>query len=197
MITAIVTAAGMSTRMGTQNKLLLPLKGKALFLHLVDALIAANVEEVIVVSGHENKAVEQALGDRQVQIVFNKDYALGLTTSIQAGVRNLKPKCEGFLVCLSDMPFVTTDYLNAIVATFKNLAKDKAHIVIPKVGEKRAHPILFSKHFAQAILDHKVMTGCKGVIQNNNSAISFVNFKDTQFNIDIDTEEEYNNLNTI
>jgi molybdenum cofactor cytidylyltransferase len=52
MVSAIVLAAGMSTRMG-QNKLLLSFRGKPLIVHAIDTLLASKIDEIVVVLGHE------------------------------------------------------------------------------------------------------------------------------------------------
>ena len=65
MLSAIVLAAGMSTRMG-QNKLLLDFKGKALIAHAVDTLLASTIDEVVVVLGHEAEKVREELRGKQV-----------------------------------------------------------------------------------------------------------------------------------
>jgi CTP:molybdopterin cytidylyltransferase MocA len=64
MIAAIVPAAGMSTRMG-RNKLLLAFEGKALIAQAVDTLLESEVDEIIVVLGHEaDKVKEKLWGNR-------------------------------------------------------------------------------------------------------------------------------------
>ena len=59
MLTAIVLAAGMSRRMGGENKLLLPFDSKTMLETTLDHILAANVEEVIVVIGHDAEKIRQ------------------------------------------------------------------------------------------------------------------------------------------
>src|SRR5437867_2188314 len=56
MVSALVPAAGMSTRVGS-NKLLLPFKGKPLIAHAVDTLLASAADEIVVVLGYEAERV--------------------------------------------------------------------------------------------------------------------------------------------
>ena len=49
-VAALVLAAGRSTRMGDTNKLTLPLRGKPLVCHVVDALYQTSVSEIVVVT---------------------------------------------------------------------------------------------------------------------------------------------------
>ena len=84
--TAIVLAAGRSTRMQERNKLLLPWGEKRIVEVVVETLAGAPLTEVVVVTGHQHAAVEEALRDCAVRLVHNPHYAEGLSTSIRAGV---------------------------------------------------------------------------------------------------------------
>ena len=62
MIAGLVLAAGTSSRMGRQ-KLLLPLGGRPLVAHAVDAALRAGcLEDVVVVVGRDAEDVERAVG---------------------------------------------------------------------------------------------------------------------------------------
>ena len=63
MLSAVVLAAGMSTRMG-QNKLLLNFREKPLIVHAVGTLLASEIDEVIVVLGHETEKMRDQLERR-------------------------------------------------------------------------------------------------------------------------------------
>ena len=86
MISAIVPAAGLSTRMESQNKLLLLFNGKTLVESTVDTLIGSGIGEIIVVVGHQKELVKAALLRKEVVIVENPDYREGMASSIRAGV---------------------------------------------------------------------------------------------------------------
>src|SRR5260370_13116799 len=96
MVSAVILAAGMSTRMG-QNKLLLNFREKPLIVHAVDTLLASDIDEVIVVLGHETERMrdhlERSIGlankaaaGKPVRLVQNPDYQNGLSTSVRTGV---------------------------------------------------------------------------------------------------------------
>ena len=63
MLTIIVLAAGLSQRMGIENKLLLPFQGKTIVETTIDNLLAAQIGEIIVVVGHESEKVKAVLQD--------------------------------------------------------------------------------------------------------------------------------------
>ena len=76
-IAAVVLAAGRSSRMGAENKLLQPVHGKPMLTHVLDALDASKAGRIVVVTGHEREAVEALLEGRHVETVHNPDYAEG------------------------------------------------------------------------------------------------------------------------
>jgi molybdenum cofactor cytidylyltransferase len=84
VITALIPAAGMSTRF-SRNKLLLSYQGQPLIARAVDTLRASAVNEIIVVLGHQADRVRAAIGEKRVTFVENPDYQQGLSTSVRAG----------------------------------------------------------------------------------------------------------------
>src|SRR5258706_776152 len=105
MLSAIVLAAGMSTRMG-QNKLLLDFKGKALIAHAGDTLLASKMDEVVVVLGHEPEKVREELGGKQVKLVENPGYREGLRTSVRAGAEAGVRQADGARCDLAEQWFL-------------------------------------------------------------------------------------------
>ncbi|MCC7353068.1 MAG: NTP transferase domain-containing protein, partial [Anaerolineae bacterium] len=61
MIAAVVLAAGQSRRMG-EPKQLLPLGSRRVIEWVIAALREAEVDEIIVVTGHQREDVEAAVG---------------------------------------------------------------------------------------------------------------------------------------
>src|SRR5690554_4236235 len=86
---AVVLAAGLSSRMGTRNKLLLPFHGEAILRRVVRACLAVCDLPVRVVTGHEADRIAALLADLPVVLVHNPDYRAGQMTSLVAGLRAL------------------------------------------------------------------------------------------------------------
>ncbi|HEX8460114.1 MAG TPA: nucleotidyltransferase family protein [Segetibacter sp.] len=193
MVTAIVLAAGLSARMGEANKLLLPLGGKTVIETVVQNIIDAGIEEVIVVTGHEAEAVKKVLVNLPVQTIHNPDYAKGMTTSIQLGVSMARG--SGYMICLSDMPLITPqDY-----ALLKRIFDDQRIInqqciAIPKFLEEKGNPVIFSSHYKSAILNHLEMEGCKEIIQSNKKNICWIEMSNENILKDMDTVSDYDKI---
>ena len=102
-IAAVVLAAGRSTRMGS-NKLLKEIKGKPMIRGTVEAVLQSHASPVVVVTGHDEGQVREALKDLPVAFTSNPDFADGLSTSLAAGVAKLPATADGALMVLGDMP---------------------------------------------------------------------------------------------
>jgi molybdenum cofactor cytidylyltransferase len=84
-ISAVVLAAGKSTRMGS-NKLLADVGGKPLVAHSVEKLKASSVHDVVVVTGNGAGQVTDVLRPFGVSFVHNAHFAEGLSTSLKCGL---------------------------------------------------------------------------------------------------------------
>ena len=192
MISAIVLAAGTSSRMGTKNKLLLPFKSSTFIENLVTQLLKSTVDEVIVVLGYEKGNIKQVLTQKELVFTVNINYSSGMTSSIQAGIKATSKKTDGYLICLSDMPFLTTKDYNKILAAISG----NKEIILPFYKNQKGNPVFFSKDFREDILTHSTPEGCKGIVQHNNDFLIKIPFEDPHILKDIDTEETYLKLNT-
>ena len=86
-VSAVLLAAGESTRMG-RPKPLLSWEGTTLVQYQVASLQSGGVDEVCVVTGAGGEAVGPLLAhEAGVRVVPNPDYRAGKTTSVRAGVR--------------------------------------------------------------------------------------------------------------
>lgn len=188
MVSAIILAAGMSQRMGEQNKLLLPFRGKELFLHSVDAALNSIADECILVTGYESEKTIKALSNRKIKTVQNTNYSTGMTSSIQAGIENCDLQSKAYLICLSDMPFIFTEAINQLIIHWQMLEGNS--ILRAKCLGKISHPTLFSSAYKSEIIAHSEPKGCKAVIQKNQSKVQYLPFE-VDFSIDIDDPKSY------
>src|SRR5512141_2092651 len=87
-VTAIVLAAGLSTRMGGRPKPLLPFAGETVVDRILGVLHECPVDDIVVVTGYHSETVERQVTAWGVRTAFNPDYASGeMLTSLQVGLR--------------------------------------------------------------------------------------------------------------
>ncbi|HEV7620541.1 MAG TPA: nucleotidyltransferase family protein [Flavisolibacter sp.] len=166
MLSAIVLAAGTSTRMGDQNKLLLPFKSKTIIEITTENILGSGIEEVIVVLGHQQDDIQSKLKHLPLKFVYNSKYADGLTTSIQKGVEIASG--DGYMLCLSDMYLVTANEYALMKQAFAQQSELNDQIIcLPFYRGQRGNPVVFCSYYRNAILMHNEMNGCKNIITEN------------------------------
>ncbi len=187
MIAAIVLAAGTSTRMGRQ-KLTLPMAdGRPLVRVAVEQVLAAGVDDTVVVLGGDAEAVALALAPLPVRTVVNPSYAEGQSTSLRAGLDALRPGTDAALVALGDQPLPDPDVIRRLVAAFRTSGRP---IAAPVYRDGRGNPVLFA---AALFGELRAVTGDRGgreVIARDPGRVVEVPV-DTPMPADIDTPEDY------
>ena len=188
-IGALILAAGQSRRMGKINKLLAEIDGGVMVARTADAVLAAKVDPVIVVLGHQSGDVRAALGDRAVGYAENPDYATGLASSLKAGIAAMPEEVDGVVVCLGDMPRVTADHLNALIAAF-NPAEGRG-ICVPIFNGKRGNPVLWDRRYFEDMEDVVGDVGARHLIGAHQEAVFEVEMPDGGVLLDLDTPEAF------
>ena len=192
MLTAIVLAAGMSRRMEGENKLLLPFNDKTMLETTLDQILASGAGEVVVVLGHEGERVQEVLKNRPIKTVFNLDFASGMTSSIQAGIRAESPETQGFMICLSDMPLIDSAIYRQLADVFFEKIKTAQQVIVQPVFENTpGNPVIFSAVFKNEILALEHPEGCKPVVQANRESVVRVPVSSDSILRDADTLEDF------
>lgn len=154
MTAAVVLAAGGSSRFDGGAKLLAPFRGRALVVWVVDAALAAGLGETIVVVGDTPLDAVLPAG---VIVVRNADWAAGIATSLQAGVRAAaRGGHEAAVVGLADQPLVPASAWAAVaacaspvaVATYEGRRRNPVRLersvwpLLPVTGDEGARVLL-------------------------------------------------------
>jgi molybdenum cofactor cytidylyltransferase len=189
-IAAIILAAGQSSRMG-QHKLLLPLLGKPLLLHVVENALAAGCAEVLVVVGYQADAVRKLLANASVRVIDNPAYAEGQSTSMRAGIAALAPQIEAAMMLLGDQPLVKPAILQRLMQAWRDTAKP---IVAPYYAGQRGNPVLFARALFPELLSVTGDQGGREVLQRHAREVEPVPIADADAAQDLDTWQEYQAL---
>jgi molybdenum cofactor cytidylyltransferase len=143
---AILLAAGFSRRMGGENKLLKPFRGRPLIAHALETVGGLGLGQLVVVLGRSAEAVAPLL-PASATATHNARAAEGMGTSLAAGAGALDPALAGAFVVLGDMPLVSRADYEALARAFR--AQDGGAVCIPVHQGRRGHPVLFpARHFA-------------------------------------------------
>ena len=186
-VAAIVLAAGQSRRMGALNKLLAEVDGAPMLARVVGEALESNVRGVYVVTGFERSRVEAVLAGRDVRLVHNPDFEHGISTSITAGLSALPADVEGALICLGDMPAVSAEVLDRIIAAFD--PGRGIEVCVPTCCGKRGNPVLWSRRFFAEIRRIRGDVGARHLIGEHAEVVREVPIDDASILLDVDSPE--------
>jgi molybdenum cofactor cytidylyltransferase len=186
---AVVLAAGQSSRMGGPNKLLLPLEGEPLVRRTVRTVLESGVQETVVVTGHQAREVARAVLDLPVTVQPNLRHEDGQMRSVAAGVAALARATDAILVCPGDMPLLTAGDLLALIAAYR--AHPEASIVIPRHEGARGNPIVFAAAYAPEVAAGRRLIGCRKLAQQYPEETWYFEAGHDRYTTDLDTPEDY------
>src|SRR5206468_4302660 len=186
MISAIVLAAGTSSRMGSP-KPLLTLDGRPLLERVLETVRDAAVDDIVVVLGHEADRVRDGVSFDGAHVVVNPAYIEGMSTSLQAGVRAADPRSDGFLIVLGDQPFVQSATINTLIERRNG---SQAKILIPTYGGARGNPVLLDRSLSEDVQSITGDQGCRAIFGHHTRGILEVPVDDPGILVDLDTPEQ-------
>jgi molybdenum cofactor cytidylyltransferase len=189
-VTAIVLAAGLGRRMG-RLKMGLPLGGKPLLRHVVDAALASEADEIMVVLGHAAAELEPYLPSTgRLRVVHNPDYAVGQSTSVKSAIRALRPETEAVLFLLGDQPTIAPEIINAVIRAFRTGCSP---LVQPEFRGTTGHPVLFARPLFVELLMASGDEGGREVLKRHRAERTAVPF-DLDPPGDVDTVADYERM---
>jgi molybdenum cofactor cytidylyltransferase len=190
MISSIVLAAGESRRMGQTKQLLEWEEGKTILQEVLENLLHSQLDEVILVLGHEADRILDQVDTRRVKVVINKNYREGMITSIQQGLTALNEKVEAFFIVLADQPGVGPEILDGLISEFRRVTPQKG-IILPTFRGRRGHPPLFSAKYRKEAFRIKGDVGLRQILQEHPEDILAVEMETDSILQDIDTPDDY------
>jgi molybdenum cofactor cytidylyltransferase len=200
MLSAIILAAGESSRMGRPKALLL-WRGLPFIEHVCASLRAAGVQDRVVVLGGAAAEILAAWRPAGEKTTVNPKPEEGQLSSLRAGLEAAVKDSEGFLVCLADQPTIEPETYKKVISAW---ALDKGAIIIPRVprpgrkpGEppyKRGHPILIPAAHLRLCFEGPLDQGLHWVTHHPSARVLDLDAGDPEIIRDFDTPEDYARL---
>ncbi len=203
-LSAILLAAGVSSRMG-RPKMLLPWGDTTVLGRVISVFAAGLTErsqalpkgeslrwEIVIVTGGARDQVERFVADlpggNPLRTVYNPLHAeAGMLSSIQAGLRSLDPQVEAVLIGLGDQPQVQEKTVRDIVSIY--LAKP-APLVVPSYRNQRGHPWLVDRSLWPEMLGLPTQVTPRQFLAAHPTEVEYVP-ADGSILQDLDTPEDY------
>lgn len=144
-----VLAAGQSRRFVGGDKLVQPLGGTMLGLHISEALAPLGRAHSAVITSENDHPCAQGWQAAGFDICVNEIAEEGLGTSVACAARFAADKAaDALLICLADMPFVPLAHLKNLISQFD---LENSHTMIASDnGARRSPPAIFAaSHFKE------------------------------------------------
>jgi len=190
MISAIVLAAGKAARFG-RCKQLMPLGGKPLLQHTLDNLRKSKIDDVVVVLGDHADDIRREIRFEGERVIMNPDFAQGMSTSIQAGLRALPKEADGAMIVLADQPLVAPRTLDHLIDEYR---RARPSVAVPTFNGFRGNPVIVDRSLFGEMMEIRGDIGCRAVFGDHAESIMKVPVDDRGVVTDIDTPEDLQRL---
>ena len=184
-MSAILLAAGESTRMGRQ-KALLAWEGSTLLEYQLAQLAAVDeIREIIVVTGHDPERITAiASAAARTRVAHNAAYRTGKVSSITAGLATVSSGADAILLLGVDQPR-SADIVRAVVSAYSG---SRAPITVPAHIGRAGHPALFDAALLPELTAITEETqGIRAVRQRYAAETLAVELGDPAVNLDLNT----------
>jgi molybdenum cofactor cytidylyltransferase len=187
---AIILAAGVSKRLGF-NKLTLKMNGESVIRQAVLPFISAGMGKVFIVTGVLSQDIREGFtGHAAVEFIENKDYALGMSTSVKAALPFITDE-EGVFFHLGDKPFLEKETIYRMINMYH---ENNKKIIVPVFSGEKGHPVLMDVGLHSAEI--RSLEGDKGlreIIEKHAGDVIFIKGNEGSI-FDIDTIEDIERL---
>lgn len=185
-IACIVLAAGMSTRFKGLKQLAI-VKGKTLIQNALNSANKSKADYAYLVLGHDASEIVAKIKPGRVQILLNKDFERGLSTSLKTSISNLPEDCAGALFMVGDQPFVSKNRLDTMILAFK--MDSRKIVALGSRGEPR-NPVVIPRVFFPEILALGGDNGAREIVRRHLDRTRLINVRDDKAFLDVDTKPD-------
>ena len=171
-------------------KALLDFHGET-FVARLTRVLAASCDSVVVVLGNHVDQIRPFVPQR-ARVAVNPDPSRGQLSSLQCGLAEM-PLADGFAFIPVDCPAVAEETVERLSQTFSRRAPE-TQFVIPRLGDKRGHPVFASRAMADELLALPPTGEARAVVHRHVGQTQYVDVTDAGIFADIDTPEAYHRL---
>jgi CTP:molybdopterin cytidylyltransferase MocA len=186
-LTAIILAAGSSSRMGMPKATLI-LKGYTVLELIIRLFRDAGISDIRVVTGCDREDISPVIQELKVREIFNPRYQDGMYSSVRNGVASCHQETAGFFIHPVDIPLIRSDTIKTLSSC---LTRGGRQIICPVYQGRRGHPMLISASFRTAIIRSDRPGGLRVLLYEYTDAIVPVQVNDSGILFNMNTPEEY------
>ena len=188
-VTAVVLAAGQSSRMGT-NKLLLPWGEATVLERTLGNIAVSAVTDVVIVVGHERHLTEP-IAARYGKTITNLNYAKGMLSSVQAAVDLMPASTEATLIVLGDQPMVGRAIIDELLTAY---AAGPHGLVAPIYRGRRGNPVLIDRCYFAELLALPPDEAPRALLRQHRDDLCLLEVESDAILQDLDRPDDYARL---
>jgi CTP:molybdopterin cytidylyltransferase MocA len=182
---AVVMAAGSGSRIPGSQKLLLELDGRPMVRHVMEAASEGGCHQTVVVYSADE--VKEAV-DGDAELVFNAEAKSGMASSLQAGLKALRPEIEAAIVLLGDQPLVGSRTVALLLRQWRREGSRPA-VAVAQGPKGWAPPVALSRELWPGIFELTGDAGARQILQGHPELLDVVPAPGRTD--DVDTEDDY------
>jgi molybdenum cofactor cytidylyltransferase len=191
MVSGILLSAGLSSRFGSP-KALAAIDSTPAIIYLVEKLLETSLGEIIIVLGADSQQIELCLFKHiKIQVVYNKDYKFGQTSSVQTGLKSVSPEATGFMILPVDCPFISRQTVEDMTHRFET---EHPTALIPTYQNRRGHPPVLAISLKNDILKLDHSEGLNTLLHKHPDMIKTVEINDPGVTQTFNTPEELSDI---
>jgi molybdenum cofactor cytidylyltransferase len=185
----LLLAAGKSSRMRGDNKLLREIDGEPLVVRTAKQLSASQAGGMTIVINPETAGLSDAIAGQGDQIIAAHDASSGLAASLRAGINALPISASAVIIALADMPDINAADIDALISAYD--PTNNALIVAPTAPNgKRGNPVLFDRRYFEPLASLTGDTGAKALIESEAANVHLI-LRGAGVLVDLDTPEAW------
>ncbi len=177
--------------MGCSNKSLLPLGHKPAIRWCLDTLLAAGLDDVVVVLSSTGTIIAEQIADLPVTLAWNIAPNSDMASSVLVGLAKANRAAEALLIFPADYPLVSPA---TIIMLLQNQAAHPDKIIIPAYQGRKGHPVIFPRPILAELGFHSTL---RNVVRWDPQRLELVAVEDEAILLDMDTPEDYRRLQTV
>jgi molybdenum cofactor cytidylyltransferase len=193
-VMGVILAAGNSTRMGKDNKLLRNIGTAPLIRNTAIEMLKSDLDTCSIVLGYQSDKVADVIKDLNINLILNPLWKEGQASSLRAAINSLDPTYSDLLIMLGDLPGIKSSHINSIIEEHLLTDNRKSKMTIPSFKGQKGNPVIWGRSFFHDLSNLEGDVGGRVLFSQHPAAINLIEMDDPSVVTDTDTPEDFENF---
>ena len=193
-VMGVILAAGNSTRMGKDNKLLRNIGDVPLIRNTAIEMLKSDLDSCSIVLGYQSDKVADVIKDLNINLILNPLWKEGQASSLRAAINTLDSTYSDLLIMLGDLPGIKSSHINSIIEEHLLTDNRKSKITIPSFKGQKGNPVIWGRSFFHDLSNLEGDVGGRTLFSEHPAAINILEMNDPWVVKDADTPEDFENF---